>query len=449
VGLFNSFLNIDDSWRFYLLGPLAFLVHPTAAVLLPIPFIALFLAKQRQFSDEPYRPLWAKDLLLRLLAWCLLVFAVNAIWILPLVRYLDIKLPSEAFFQIRGSAGLFAVLVKPGNLPAIFLCLLSLAGSIRLIAARRVIEFVAPASAVVFLLCLAGYGVYVPGVNQMEPGRFLYSAMIFMSPLSAVGLKVCFDGMCRVLRGNVRLNYVRTALLVVLFVLPPWLGLLSSRAFYKHTLSTTIKPEIAQLIAALQEHADRSGRVMVEDGTAWRYGNSHFPSILPLFTGIEQIGGPYPHTFIKHHFATFQLNKAMGKPLMSWQASEFQEYLALYNIRWIVTTTPEVTAYIEKLSTYDAIWSSAHFTLWRGQARTSFADVSNVSVRADYNLIEVTLPLRNDGILPQKILLKYHWDRALRVEPPARISQAMRLDDPVPFIVLEPNGAEVVRITYR
>lgn len=448
VGLFRAFLKKESSWKFYILGPLVFLIHPTAAVLLPVPFLAVFLLQGMGISDERVRYNWAKGVFVRLLLWCLLVAAVNAIWIIPLVRYLDIKLPSQTFFQIDGIGGLLAVLFKPGNIPVIGMCMFAVIGSIRLLAEKRLMEFFAPASGAVFLLLLAGYGVYIPGFNQMEPGRFLYSGLIFLVPLSGAGLRISFEILERSARGGIQAGYAKI-ILIFLFVIPPWLGLLSARTYFKHTLSTTMSPQMKSLVVALQDNTDASGRLMVEDGLARKYGHSHFPSILPLLTGVEQIGGPYPYTFIKHHFTTFQKSKTMGKPLFDWETDALSRYMELYNIRWILTSSSPVTDFMEKLPGFERIWSLDHFTLWRTPVWTNFTDISGVSVRAAYNRIDVALSPTGDSPPPDRILLKYHWDRALYVEPPARISQVMQLDDPVPFICLEPNGRREVRIKFR
>ena len=95
------------------------------------------------------------------------------------------------------------------------------------------------------------------------------------------------------------------------------------------------------------------------------------------------------------------------------------------------------------------MWSSEHFSLWRVPGESTFTDVEGISVRATYNRIDVTISTPKDLPPPERIILKYHWDRALRVDPPARISQIMFLDDPVPFISLEPNGESMVHITYK
>jgi len=447
VGLFRSFLANQSNLRFFVLGPLVFLVHPTAAVLLPVPFLAIFLLQRRRIPGGRLRGEWAKNILIRLLLWCLLVVAVNSIWIIPLVHYLDIKLPSDVFFQIKGFGALLGLLLKPGNIPALGLCLLAAAGCVRLIREARHIEWAAPASGALFLFSLASYGVYLPGFNQMEPGRFLYSALIFLAPLSGAGLKSCFEVLERKAGRRARSIYI-PAVFIFLLVSPPWLGLLSARTYFKHTLSTTFSPGIERLLDALKDNTDSSGRLMVEDGPARRYGNFHLPSILPLWTGVEQIGGPYPYTFIKHHFATFQKNETMGRPLFDWEPAALSKYLGLYNIRWILTASPQVSEFVAKMPGIEEIWSQGHFHLWRTPVRGAFAETPGVTVHATYNRIDVTVSPGGDSSPPDHIILKYHWDRSLRVEPPARISLVMRLDDPVPFIRLEPHGEKSVRITF-
>ena len=55
VGLFRSVLEGERARRFFILGPLAFFVHPTAAVLLPIPFLTMFLIERRSVQAGPER----------------------------------------------------------------------------------------------------------------------------------------------------------------------------------------------------------------------------------------------------------------------------------------------------------------------------------------------------------------------------------------------------------
>ncbi|NIM20768.1 MAG: hypothetical protein GTO51_11170 [Candidatus Latescibacteria bacterium] len=449
VGMFKTLLDGDPCKRFFIIGPLAFFIHPTAAVLLPIPFLALFLIRRLKVSPGTVHLMWQRKVFVQVVIWCAIVLAVNAIWLVPFFRYLDIKLPSETFFQIRGVQGLAGVLLKPGNLPALIVIILSIIGFVRLIADRRLPEAIAPASAAAYLFFLSGYGVRLPGFSQMEPGRFVYSAMIFLTPLSGSGFLAIFNGLERAIKINRLLVFARAAALVVLFLCPAPLALLASRSYYKHTIGTTPRSEVEDLIDALNRHIDPSGRLMVEDGPAWTYGDSHIPSILPLLTGVQQIGGPYPFTFIEHHFATFQLDKTMGKPLDAMDPEELSAYVELYNVHWVVTATPAAKTVFSRIHGFPSVWSSKHFVLWEVPGRSTFASEPGVSVRATYDTIHVAISADAGQPAPDSILIRYHWDRGLVASPPARISPVWRLRDPVPFILLEPEGEADIRITFN
>jgi hypothetical protein len=449
VGLFRSVLDGEPAKRFYVLGPLAFLIHPTAAVLLPVPFLALFLIGRHREAMGRVRGRWELRGLLRGAAWCLAVVAVNAIWLVPFFRYLDIKVPSQTFFQLEGIRGLLAVLVRPANSPAILLILLSVVGFAHLVRERRLVEAIAPGAASLFLVFLAGFGIYLPLFDQMEPGRFLVPALIFMSPLGGAGLVALMSacgGMFRVVRFQKALNAI---VMITLLLCAPAFALVASRGYYRHTVSTTFTPEVARVVDALKLHTNASGRLMIEDGPAWAYGNSHLASVIPLYTAVEQIGGPYAFMFIKHGFTTFQAGRTMGVPLKEMDPGRLREYIDLYNVHWILTATPECERYVNGLPYATSLWSSKQFHLWEVSAGSTFASEPGVAVRASIDLLHVTISNTAAHATPEKILLKYHWDRGLEVASPARISKILQLNDPVPLILLEPNGARDIRITFR
>lgn len=448
VGVFRSFIEGHPARRFYVLGPLAFFIHPTAAVLLPVPFIALLAIVRGHAATGEARRTGKRNLLIRLAVWCALVIVLNAIWLVPFFKYLDIKIPSESFFQIAGLHGLAKVLIKPGNVPALFLMALAAAGFVELARSRRLAEAVPPAVTSVFLLFIAGFGIYLPLFDQMEPGRFIVPSLLFMAPLAGAGLASLVARSAMFLRAPRSVQAVRGAVVIVLLLCSPAFALLASRARQGHTLSTTMTDELGEAVAALRLHTGASGRLMVEDGPAWIYGDSHFASVIPLYTGVEQIGGPYAFAFIKHSFATFQTGRIMGTPLKEMKPERLFEYIDLYNVHWILTATPECAAYVKALGYVRPLWSSRHFALWEVATESTFASERGVTVQASYSLLHVTLP--PGGVQSSKeMLLKYHWDRGLVVAPPARIEKTLRLDDPVPLILLKPNGANDIRITFR
>jgi hypothetical protein len=137
-------------------------------------------------------------------------------------------------------------------------------------------------------------------------------------------------------------------------------------------------------------------------------------------------------------------------PLVEMPPGRLLEYVDLYNVRWILTATPEAAAYIDKLPYVRAFWSSQHFTLYGVTAPyLGFASERGVAIRASYDLLQVTIAPGVGQAIPKTIVLKYHWDPGLEVAAPCTISPVKQLEDPVPLILLEPNGETDIRITFH
>ncbi len=449
AGLFQRFLEGNRAVWWLVLGPLAYFIHPTAVVILFVPYACLLLCDRREITRR-------KLLLFGL--WCLIVIVVNSVWIIPLFEYAPAKTATRAFFQTSGAGALAGILFRPGCAPAVLLIALAVAGTFRLARGGRVPTAVMVSATFLFLLAVSAYGVYVPGLRDLEPGRFLFSSLVFSVPLGGVGMGLLLDHWGR---WSSKVRFARplgTAALAVLFLCPVLLSYLSARTGYKHRLTTTLAPEVAELIGELQRRTDPSARLMIEDGPAAMYGDAHIPGLLPLHTGVGQIGGPYPFTFLQHHFATFQKDLTMGKPLESLSAAEFWSYLDAYNVRWIVAASPEVKAYVAAIAAdsasapavwkgngapLEAVWKSRRYELWVSPRPPSFTTGAARPVTAGFDRIQVDT--RADG---EPFVLRFHWDRGLRARAPARISPVHVSDDPVPFIRVDPSGATSVLIEY-
>ena len=448
TGLFRSFLKGGSSWKFFILGPLVFFIHPTAALILPVSFLALFFLVRKEIQPGGEHRRWEIRVLLSLAGWCLLVIAVNLIWLIPFFRYLDIKIPSETFFQINGPGALLALIARPGNIPAHLMIVLAIPGFIRLLRNNRRIEAFTPAFSSIFLLTISSFGTRLPFFDQTEPGRFLLPAFFFMAPLSGAGLLSLIEMMKRMFRNQRVFRRMKAVALMLLLLSGPFLGMVSSRAYYRYTVSTSFTPEVEQLVEELIDHSHLPGRLMMEDGPAWRYGNCHLPSVIPLFTGIEQIGGPYPYAFIKHNFTTFQACRTMGYHLKDMDPVRLSGYLSLYNVRWILTATSDCRDYFSGSDIAEMIWKEGYFTLWEVRGFDSPENDPTFTVDARYGEI-LLKPVEGLEHLPERIVLAYHWDRGLHVDPPVKISPITMFDDPVPLILVETAGERYVKIEYR
>jgi hypothetical protein len=217
--------------------------------------------------------------------------------------------------------------------------------------------------------------------------------------------------------------------------------------------------EVLALVEAVEHHADRSGRLMIEDGPASLYDEVHLPGYLPVRTRVEQVGGPYPHTFLQHHFATFQRDWTMGRRLSEISAGEFWYYTDLYNIRWIAAASDEAKDFVRRIASDGSsgpasqgaersapiveVWRSERYVLWRVERAPSFTGYEGDRVTASLNEIRIELAEDRDSFL-----LRYHWDEGLKASLPAKITPAYAVGDPVPFIMVEPNGARSIILKY-
>jgi hypothetical protein len=450
AGLFRRFLWGKGAIWWLILGPVAYFIHPTAVVILAVPYVCLIFFAHREITLK-------KTLLFVL--WCAVVVLINSIWIIPLLEYAYAKTGTKAFFQTAGAADLAHILFRPGCLPAIALIALAVPGAWRLGTGGRRPEAVTLSCTFVFLLFVTAFGVFLPGVKHLEPGRFFLTALFFSAPLAGAGVASLFDACGRYAKRAPWLRVVGGVGFLILVLSPIVLSCLSARTGYRHRVSTTIPSKVQELVEAVQQHTNRAGRLMIEDGPAALYGDVHLPGLLPLYTGVEQIGGPYPFTFLEHHFATFQQDWTMGKPLAEISAREFWAYADLYNIRWVLAASAGVKDFVVRLATdttstprgwliggappVSKVWESDRYVLWRVNRPPTFTGGEADRVSASFDRIEIDLA--GDR---REFLLRYHWDKGLKVRPPATITPIRLLEDPVPFMLVEPNGATSILIEY-
>lgn len=449
IGLFAAVLRGERARLFYVVGAVAFFVHPTTAVLVPVPFLALYLVARRRLPAGDARRAWHRRAALRFALWCLVVLAANALWLVSFPRQFGERTSITGYFQIQGMGGFLGMILKPSRLLVLPLFVFSVAGVVHLVRTRRLSDAVAPAVGSVFLFLVASFGTYVPYINQLEPGRFVVPAILFLAPLAGTGFASSAAAIRRKYRDGSLYRIAHAGAVSGLVICIPVLGLAASREYYRHTVTTTCTREVRGLIEAIKERASPVGRLMIEDGPAWKYGNCLLPAILPLSTRVEQIGGPYPYSFLPHRFAGFERNRVFGQALAEFEPDRFAAYLDLYNVHWIVTATAECGEEVERLLGGGPSWRSGTLAIWDIPTASSFASEPGVVVRASVNEIEVLITRDSEEAVPAEILLKYHWDRGLEVAPPARISPRRQMDDPVPFILLEPNGEKDIRIRFR
>jgi len=432
VGVLRRVARGSLTKTFLGLGPLAFLIHPTSIVMLPVPFVVSIGCDWR---------LWRVRKWILLAAWCVGVVVINIVWLEPFFKYVWMKTTTELYYQIAGWQGLARLILKPTCAIALGMIFLSILGVVRLAREQRLSTGLPASAGALFLFFIAGWGVFVPGVNQLEPGRFLLGAFVFLAPLAGTGLRWFVSVVLDFVRDERTRSALRSALVVGLVLISLPLSLLESKAFYRHTITTRLTPPITALVDEVSRRVRPPGRLMIEDCPAMYYDDVHLPALLPLTTGVEQIGGPYPHTFLLYYFTSFRWEETFGRPMESWDRDSLGPYLELYDVSWIVTATGQSGRFVTGLLGRPPDWARPPYALW--QLERPPAGEQSPAVVGRVNRLEVTGDPTATGYF-----ISYHWVPGLTVSGNARIRAVHRYDDPVPFIYVEPNGDREIIISY-
>jgi len=435
-GLFKKFLA-EGKWRkFFIFGCLSFFVHPTAVVILPALLIAVAITERRHIKSKR-----AAEFIL----WCAAVLAVNAVWLIPFFSNIKYKTSSTAYFQLQGAGDTLSLLFKMECAPALTLVILSAAGAFFSVRAKRLNRILPPTLGAAAMFVIASYGHLIPGVNQMEPGRFFLTMFFFLSPLAGSAVSWLFD---YIEKKRLLPEAVQRVLFIMLIVLPLWGGFIAARTRHQHRITTRMPAAVAGLVEVLKNNSFGSGRLMIEDGPARLYGNFHLPGLLPALTGVEQIGGPYPNTFLDHHYASFSNESAFGKKLSAYSPDDFLEILERYNVAAVLSATKKSAGLLVKLGMLEQTWTDGQYVLWKVPYVCSSAIIKNDGARVDVEARLDEIHVLVHGVL-NEFILKYHWVDALNAAGRAEIYPVGVGSDPVPFIGIKPNGMKNISITYK
>jgi hypothetical protein len=427
-GLVRRFLAGDRPIGLFVIGPVAFLVHVLSAVMAAVPILSVIVADRARMTRRRAE---------LLLLWVLVVVFVNALWILPLVRFLPYKTPTEAFYQVQGPGHVARLLFLPTSLIALGLLALAVAGAARMAREKRFAAAAPCALVTLTMLTFATFGVYLPGVDQLEPGRFLFSAMVFASPLAGAGAAWLVRAVGAQLTPAHGVRW-RAAVTVALALAPVPLAMLDAKAYYHHTLTVHLPPRVERLRVALVSLLHGDGRLLIQEGSARAYDGFFLPALLPSQTGVEQIGGPYPHVPLVFHRTSFDEHSFLGRPFAAWMPADAAARLRFLRVRWVVTATDEAAEFIARIPGITARREDGPLRVWELPGQRF-----DVAVRAEYNRVRVDARVGARGVV-----LPYHWIDGLRCADGNEIVPVLRDDDPAPYICVRRVAVSPVTITY-
>jgi hypothetical protein len=359
--------------------------------------------------------------------------AIASPWLIPLLRFRDIRSPMAVL--LHQSSLKHAVMdllsdrgyTHPYDRRALLHILLVLAvlGAFASFRARQfgpVICFIA-GCAVFALTYTVGY---VSFLKQLQPSRFVVAYEWFWVMPAAEGALLFL----RLLRKTNREGYVVAACLA--------LAMLPSLTAYGVDLvarrpARGLSAEGMASLECIKADGTRSGRVLCDD---IELGN-----LIPYLANREVIGGGLSsQAVVRNGWTCVDNERAFGRPLAELTANKLAAYLSLYNITHAIVRTDALKARLASLpGTCSPIGDFGHFSVFTvkpEQMDGIWQGVYDGRIRAQPDRIVIA------GAPHGGFTINYHYLRSLRADKGVGIRPVQILDDPVPFIRVENSGSQ-------
>jgi hypothetical protein len=216
-----------------------------------------------------------------------------------------------------------------------------------------------------------------------------------------------------------------------------------------YRLNCEFSPAVDELLAWLDAHTAREGRILIEDSeydTGHQFGGAHLPALFPERLRREYLCGPRPLYPVKHSYASFTAGVLFEKKIEEYSLEDLQRQFDLYNVTWVVCWLDRSQAFFNRHPGYlTRAGEVAAFTIYRVNRNPSFFIRGSGEVRADYNRLE----LRQVAAEGNEIIIAYHWMQQLKTEPARKLERIYIGDDPVGFIrITDPPDSLVIYNGY-
>ena len=429
-----------------LIVPLAFLLHPLTPVILIVPLLVMYVWSWKKLDI-------ANHLILIMIF--ILTITINSFWLMPFVKFYHYKTTSSQFLQSSGMSGFIESYFTTNQGIELLLLVFGLLGLYLWNYRNDPLQYLPLAGGVAFLLFISYGGSVFTFITDLQPQRFIIPFNVFLVVPATCGIAWLTKSIRDTRTKKKWLKAISLCSIVVMLFIA---GRRNTIAFTfparpsESPLSTSLHPANKALIRWISEKTTKSGRILIEDSgffdTQGRDRNpwghqfflAHFPALIPYYTSRELIGGPYPYSIIKHHFAEFHDGMLFKRAIDTFTLPELQSYFDLYNIKWIICWSDrsrtvfnrfpqhlQPNEQVDKFYTYTVKRTPSYFYKGKGQ------------IIADYNKLQLT-EVAPDG----EIIIKYHWLEQLRTDPPRPLERVMLLDDPVGFIKINDPPSSIV-----
>jgi len=372
-------------------------------------------------------------LLIRLGLVAALAAAAASPWLIPLLKFRDLRSPMAIFpLQADLKNAVMDLLSDrayrlPNDRRATLHVLLVLAvlGATASYRTRRFgpVAFLVAGLALFALTYTVGY---VPTLKQLQPYRFIVAYEWFWVIPAAVGVEVFL----RCLRGTNADGRVVAACLA--------LAMLPSLTAYGFDLlarrpARGLDVDRMACVERIKANGRGAGRVLCDDD---ELGN-----LIPYLTKREVIGGGLSsQAVIRNGWTCVDEQRAFGRPLAALSSDQLSRYLSLYNITQAIVRSDVLKKRFAGLPrTCSQVGESGPLTLF---------DVKPVRMEALWEgVYEGQVRAEPDRIVIRpaptgEFTINYHYLRTLKAGDSVAVLPVYLLDDPVPFIQVENSSGQ-------
>lgn len=406
-------------------GALALMSHKTGGLYLAVSMLLAFpfLTKSSSMKKGTFFLYFAAAGLLMLLS--------NLFWLIPFLKYIHyrVEVPKDLWSAIGGGGVIkdfFSFFTPAGSLPMLWF--LVIFGVIGLISWFKKEKYPAIGYTVGLIVwTLASYiGEKIESLQVIQPRRFLLFVLAFLVLPAVMGAAHLKETKLRRF----------AAPLIILFILTA----AAAPNAYRYLLKFRLEPKIpSSMVAVLNKIKSESSspRVLIEETAGSKsgiipYEGSHFYTLIRPLTGMEAFVG-YGHGLL-HSLLTMKDGRLMGKPIEQVTVAELEEFLNVYNIGSILcfsdsakSLLDKATSLVTKVGDYG---SRNQLALYRVNNPPGFIMGGKGDVKIEVNNIYVrNLVAENDSVI-----IKYHWDEALRCKPDCAVERVFLGGDKVGFI---------------
>ena len=173
------------------------------------------------------------------------------------------------------------------------------------------------------------------------------------------------------------------------------------------------------------------------------FDGGRYSGLLPYFTGVEVLGGPYLKAALTTNFTQFGGGMLFGKS--GWGRDHFVIYAEVYRPSAILCWSAWARSFCKSNPDLVEVLDDDG-TLMIGRVRgyggslARGVEEAEVKVEASPGRLRVQRP---GGDVDGTVVLRYHSAPTLGATPPATISAVQLADDPVPFIALPAGGGAI------